>query len=221
MPIKRRGFVRGLLLAPAAPLVLTAQQTAPTTQPAPQPNPPAVQVPRQPQAAPKLPMTEVDVTAETERRFFSADQFAVLEKLGSVLMPPMKGNPGALDAHAPEFMDFLISVSPTDRQKLYRNGLDHLNAQAKQKFNRGFAELDATQADAILKPLLAVRLWPQDMPSDPIKNFIMQVHDDLRTATRNSREWAAAGGAPGRRFTRGFGGSGLYLAPVDPIVGEE
>jgi hypothetical protein len=221
MPIKRRGFVRGLLLAPAAPLVLTAQQTAPTTQPAPQPSPPTAQVPRQPQAAPKLPLTEVDVTAETEQRFFSADQYAVLEKLGSVLMPPIKGNPGALDAHAPEFLDFLISVSPVGRQMLYRNGLDQLNAQAKQQFHKGFVELDATQVDAILKPLLTVRLWPQDMPSDPMKHFIMQAHDDLRTATRNSREWAAAGGTPGRRVTRGFGGSGLYLAPVDPIVGGE
>ena len=120
-------------------------------------------------------------------RFFSADQFAALQKLGSILMPPLKGHPGAVDAHAPEFLDFLFSVSPGDRQKLYRDGLDGLNAQAKQQFHEPFSELDAKQADAVLRPLLVVRYWPEDLPSEPMKNFVAQVHQDLRTATMNSR----------------------------------
>ncbi len=219
MRIKRRGFVRGLLLAPAAPAVLNAQQTTPQQQPVPQPNTPARQVPRQPNNIPTLKVTEVDLTAETSPHFFSADEFGVLQKLGAILLPPLKGNPGALDAHAPEFLDFLISASPADRQKLYRNGLDRLNLQAKQKFHKGFAELDATQADAIIRPLLVVRPWPEDLPHDPTKNFLAQVHEDLRTATMNSREWAEASAKSGRRFSRGARTTGLYWKPIDPIEG--
>ncbi len=220
MPLKRRGFVQSLLLAPAAPVALTAQQTTPQQQPVPQPNTPARQVSRQPQAAPLLKVTEVDLTAETRPHFFTAEQFATLQKLGTIMMPSIKGNPGAVEAHAPEFLDFLLSVSPADRQKLYRSGLDHLNAQAKQKFHKDFSQLDASQVDALLRPLMVVRYWPQDLPTDPEKNFVAQVHEDLRTATANSREWAEASANSGRRFTRGGRSTGLYWLPVDPIVGE-
>jgi len=56
-------------------------------------------------------------------------------------MPPMRGNPGAIECGAPEFLDFLIGASPADRQRLYRNGLDMLNAHARKQFNKSFAEL--------------------------------------------------------------------------------
>ena len=68
-------------------------------------------------------------------------------------MPPINGAPGALDAGAPEFLDFLISESPQDRQQLYKVGLDQLNAQAKKRFNKTFAEMDATQTATLLAPL--------------------------------------------------------------------
>ena len=229
MSIQRRSFVRNLLLVPAVPASLAAQQAASTAtpqatpqqptpqQPAPQPNTPARQVPRQPQEIPILKTTPPDLTAETDARFFTADQFSALQKLGSMMMPAMKGNPGATDSQAPEFIDFLIGVSPADRQHLYRNGLDVINAQAKQKFHKPFAELDATQADAILRPLLVIRPWPEDLPRDPVQSFVAQVHDDLRTATVNSREWAAAASKSSRRFSRGGRGTGTYWKPVDPI----
>ncbi len=132
-------------------------------------------------------------------------------------MPPLKNNPGALDAKAPEFLDFLISVSPANRQKSYQFGLDHLDLQAKEKYGRPFSELDGAQVDAILRPLLVARPWPADLPADPLKSFLAEVHEDLRTATMNSREWAAASEKSGRRFTRGFRESGYYWFPIDPI----
>lgn len=133
------------------------------------------------------------------------------------MVPPVKNNPGAIDAQAPEFLDFLISASLEDRQKLYLSGLDSLEAQSNDKFQKPFAELDARQADAILRPLLVARPWPEDFPSDPLESFIAQVHNDLRTATMNSREWAAATEKAGHHFTRGFRTTGFYWAPIDPI----
>lgn len=223
--MKRRKFVQSLLVAPAVPAVAAAQQSEtqqnkPQQQPVPQANTPARQLPQQPQETPRLAVIQADLASETDQRYFTPDQFACLQKLGIVLLPPLQKHPGAIEAHAPEFIDFLISVSPADRQKLYKNGLDALNRQAKKQFDKHFSELDATQADSILGPLMVVRYWPQDLPSDPLKNFIAQVHEDLRTATENSKEWAdspAASPASGRR--RGFNRSvGYYWRPIDPVV---
>jgi hypothetical protein len=217
MAIKRRGFVKGLLVTPVVPLV-GQQPPAQTRTPA-APNPsPDREPPRPPSVPAKLATIQADLAAQTTQHFFQPDQFAALEKLGAVLVPPLQGKPGASEAGAALFLDFLVSESPHDRQQLYRHGLDGLNAAAHKKFNQSFAALDSTQADAIIRPLLAVRLWPEDMPDDPMKHFIAQAHQDLRTATTNSREWAIAStGSTGGR--RGFNQAiGLYWSPIDPVV---
>jgi hypothetical protein len=217
--MKRRKFVRNLLAAPAvAPLA--AQTQTQQQRPSTQPNTPARQDPRQPHEVAPLAVTEVDLVAGTHPYFFTSDQFSALQKLAAVLVPPLKGKPGAIDAHAPEFLDFLISVSPEERQSLYRNGLEGLNRAAQDQFHTNFHGLEAKQVDTIIRPLLVARYWPQDMPDDPMKHFIAQVHDDLRTATSNSREWAENGpasstGGRGRRFNRG---RGMYWRPIDPVV---
>lgn len=224
--MRRRNFVRSLLITPVAPAVLAAQQAgtnsttttpAATPQPPPQANTPGREVPRQPPEVPHLDITAVDLTAQPAPIYFTAIQFATLRKLGVILQPPLKNNPGAIETGAPEFLDFLISISPEDRQKLYLSGLDALESQSKDKFQKSFGDLDAQQADVILRPLFVARPWPEDFPSDPLKNFIAQVHEDLRTATMNSREWSVAAEKSGHRFSRGFRGSGYYWAPIDPI----
>jgi hypothetical protein len=217
--MKRRGFVRGLLLVPAAQAALSAQQAPP----APAAVPPAAgpgRGARNMQGPAKLQVTGADLTSEAPQLYFSKEQFATLEKLASVLMPPMKGNPGAIEAQAPLFLDFLIGVSLADRQHLYKNGLDKLNAQAKGKFQKSFAQLDAAQAGTIIKPLMVARPWTVDWPADPMQNFIAEAHEDIRKATSNSREWAEAAAKSGRRFNRGAQATGFYWKPIDPVVGE-
>ncbi len=61
-----------------------------------------------------LPMTPLvpDAVAQTNAYFFSDRQIATLRRLSEILLPPIKGYPGALDAGTPEFLDFLIGVSP-------------------------------------------------------------------------------------------------------------
>ena len=220
--MKRRRFLQAMAAAQAA-APLAAQQRTPA---------PAGGAPgggaagrgggfRGGQNVATLETTEADLAADAAApRFFTADQFAALRGLGKLLEPPMSGHPGAVEAGAPEFLDFLISVSPGDRQKLYRDGLDALNSQSKKQFKKLFADLDATQADAIVRPLLMVIAWPEDLPKDPVRHFVAQAHRDFRTATQNSREWASAGASPGRRGGRGFGGgTGLYWLPIDPVRG--
>jgi len=220
--MKRRRFMQALAVVPAAPLV--AQQ-------APQQATPQQTVPPPgggrggrfggTQATPPLQTTAADLVADpVPPSFFNAQQFAALRKLGGLLQPPLKGNPGALDCGAPEFLDYLISVSPADHQQLYKGGLDALNAQSKKQFGKAFADLETVQCDAVLKPLMAPIPWNEDLPKDPVKHFIAQAHRDFRTATVNSRAYADAASSSGRRGGRGFGGgSGLYWLPIDPVKG--
>src|SRR5437867_3025612 len=163
--MKRRRFIRAIVAAPAIP-ALVAQQSGPATPAAPAaPGRGAAEIAR-------IEVTAADAVGEPVARFFSAPQFAALRKLSGLIMPPLKGNLGALDTDAPEFIDFLIGASPADQQKLYRTGLDFLNAQAKKQFGKTFAEVDGPQADAILKPLLVAVPWAYDPPSDPITRFM-------------------------------------------------
>jgi hypothetical protein len=157
---------------------------------------------------------EADEAAVTVTRYFSPAQFSTLRKLAGILVPPVKGNIGALDCDAVEFLDFLISASPADQQQLYKGGLDALNAAARRQFGKTFADLDKAEADTILKPLVVTVAWAYDPPKDPVKHFLYQVHQDVRTATRNSLEASKALANSGRR---GFGGGGLYWNPIDPV----
>lgn len=157
-----------------------------------------------PAVEPKLEVAIPDAASEPLPQFFTPQQFAALRKLSEILMPAVNGAPGALDAKAPEFLDFLIGHSPADRQHIYRAGLDLLDAHANQRFRKSFAELDASDADAVLSPLREP--WTPDPPADPLARFLREAKQDVRTATVNSREYTAQAAAGRRRF----GGAGLY-----------
>lgn len=193
--MKRRRFIQTVAAAPA----IAIPATAPAAQPA---------VPRPQAEAPKFELSSLDAVGETTTRFFSAVQLSTLRKLSNILMPAMNGMPGALEAGAPEFLDFLIGASAADRKQLYKNGLDTLQTQAQKKFGKAFADLNETQAGELLAPLR--KPWTYNPPTDPFERFLREVKADVRTATINSREYSTAGSA-GRRG----GGMGQYWYPID------
>jgi hypothetical protein len=196
--MKRRRFLQTIATAPAAPAVLAAQQIARPAAP----------------AAPKaLATAHPDEVAEPTPRFFTHVQFEALKKLSDVLVPASGDNPGALDAEVPQFIDFLIGQSPAERQHLYRAGLDLLNARATKQFNKAFGALDVKEADLIVRPLMVPVPWTYDPPKDLASHFATTAHEDIRTATRNSREWADAAKKAGRRIA----GPQLYWNEIDPI----
>ena len=184
-----------MIAVPAAP-ALVAQQAAPGR-------------PAQ-EDLPSLTPSVPDAVAEMTPRFFTPAQFSALRKVSEILMPPINGAVGALDAKAPEFLDFLIGESPADRQRVYQAGLDALNEKAKTRFQKPFAELDGAQAAEFMVTLN--QPWTYESPSDPIAAFLRAAKQDVRTATMNSREYSGGStGGGGRRF----GGGGLYWYPLD------
>lgn len=197
--MKRRRFFQAIAAAPAAPALLGQQPSPGRSSPASLSG----------DSTPAIDSTVADAAADSVPRFFNAQQLPALRRLSDILMPSANGAPGALDAGAPEFLDFLIGQSPADRQQLYRAGLDALNAQAKKKYKRAFAEVDAAQADVLLAPLREA--WTPEAPADPLARFLREAKKDVRTATTNSREWSQMNSSGGRRF----GGGGLYWYPLD------
>src|SRR5437867_1737249 len=110
--MKRRRFLQAVAAAPAlalpaAPAVLAQQPAIPVEPP-----------PRPVEEVQKLKFIVPDAAAKMAPHFFNAQQFAALRRLSDILMPAINGAPGALDTSAPEFLDFLIGASPTDRQQL-------------------------------------------------------------------------------------------------------
>ncbi len=183
--MRRRGFVGTLAAIPAAIPALSAQEF------------------------PKLEFAVPDAGAEPTPKFFSKPQFAALKKLGDLILPSINGTPGALEARAPEFLDFLLGESPADRQKLYRDGLDTLNAQSRRTFNKAFDGLDATQSDHVLAPLH--KSWNYAEPADAVGAFLRAAKADFLAATVNSREWIAVVS----QRSRNASGTGIYWKPVE------
>ena len=219
--MKRRRFLKAMVAAPAAPaLVMPALGQQPAA-PGPQGTAPVPQGQQTSQSppSPEIPRLETavaDDAAEMLPKFFNQAQFAALRKLSGILMPPIQGAPGALEAHAPEFLDFLLSESPAERKQLYTSGLNLLNEQSRKRFGKPFAEVDAAQATALLSPLR--QPWTYEPPSDPLARFLVAAKADVRTATINSRQFSAgSGSAPGGQAGGGRrpGGMGQYWHPLD------
>jgi hypothetical protein len=218
--MQRRDFVKAMVAVPVAASTALGQQAPSPSSPAP-PGTAPIAPPAAARPAPGRrgmsefkapPVTSVvpDAIASPDLGFFTQPQLAALRRLSDLLMPPLNGDPGALQAEAAEFVDFLVGASAADRQLLYRQGLDRLNAEAEKQFGKPFAELNAAQADKIVRPALLP--WMTDHPpTEPFPHFIAIAHQDIRTATMNSEAWHAAAVSSGERT-----GGGLFWRPVDP-----
>ena len=206
----RRDFVRAVVSVSFAPRLLLSQQTANPAPPPPAPVPWTLGLnPKTP-----LPHTEaVDGIAETVQHFFTPVQMATLIRLSDVLLPPIGDKPGALQAETPLFLDFLIGSSPAARKKVYTGGLNWLDAESQKRYGKAFAKLDNPQVDSILKPLL--RTWMSDHPpTEPHADFVNIAHDDIRTATINSKAWSNSSSLGSRASTEG----GLYWYPIEADI---
>lgn len=211
--MQRRDFVRAMVAAGLAPRLLLGQQTA---NPAP---PPPAPVPWTLGLNPKTPLPQTaveDAVAEADLTFFSPAQMATLRRLSDLLVPALGDKPGALAAETPAFLDFLIGSSPQTRRTLYAGGLDWLDGQSRKQYGKGFNEIDAKEADALVKPWM--RTWMNDHPpTEPHADFLNIAHADIRTATMNSEAWNLAESS-GAHAAGDMATLGLYWSPIDPDI---
>ncbi len=206
--MQRRQFVRAAISAGLAPTALLAQKSTTPNLPLPAPVPWTLGLnPRTP-----LPHTTVaDAVADAPPAFFTERQMATLSRLADVLLPPLNGQPGALEAQAPQFLDFFVGSSSAQVQDVYTGGLDWLEAQAQKRFKTYFAALSDAQVDIVIKPWL--RAWMSDHPPTELHaDFVNIAHNDIREATVNSPVWNATHARGGEERTE----TGLYWEPIEP-----
>lgn len=209
--MQRRDFVRALVsLFVAAKATRAQQRVNDPTLPPPAPVPWTLGLNTQtPMPATKL----ADEIASTDSDFFTSVQMRTLTRLCDVLLPPLNGKPGAVEAQTPMFLDFLIGSSPEQRQKIYAGGLDWLEETAQAKYKTEFAQLDGTQAGEVIKPWL--RTWMSDHPpTETHADFINIAHDDIRSATVNSKVWNDVPSVGAEPKTE----EGIYWLPIEPDV---
>ena len=112
---------------------------------------------------PKLALSATEAVAEPAPRFFDPESLRALRHLGEILVPPMQKMPGAVEAEAAEFLDFLIAQPfLADRPQTFSLRpfrivlfVARLDKEARSRFGKPFADLASADADAILAPLPA------------------------------------------------------------------
>lgn len=207
----RRDFVRALVSFLVAGKAARAQQRFnDPTLPPPAPVPWTLGLNSQT----PMPATELaDEVATAKLSFFTPLQMRTLTRLSDVLLPPLDGKPGAVEAQTPAFLDFFIASSPQPRKKVYTGGLDWLEETARAKYKTEFARLDNAQIGEVIEPWL--RTWMSDNPpTEAHADFINIAHDDIRRATVNSKTWndvPSVGAEPNTE-------EGIYWLPIEPDV---
>ena len=209
--MRRRDFVQALVSLFVAGKTIGAQQRSndPTLLP-PAPVPWTLGLNSQT----PIPVTELaDEIATADLRFFTPLQMRTLTRLSDVLLPPLNGKPGAVEAKTPGFLDFLIGGSPAKRQKIYTSGLDWLEETAQAKYKTPFGQLDDAQAGEVIRPWL--RTWMNDHPpTETHADFLNIAHDDIRRATVNSKAWNDVPSVGAEAQTE----EGIYWLPIEPDV---
>lgn len=135
----------------------------------------------------QITLSAPDQAAASQLEFFTKPELAALRELAGLLVPAYGERPGAIEAEAPEFLDFLLKQSPADAQQIYRQGLAQF-ARTKD-----------------LKPL--EQPWTYEEPKDPYARFLRAAKIALYQATVNSRAFITAANSRG--------GSGLYWLPIE------
>lgn len=207
--MKRRDLLRSVIALPAVATTLPAQQDATAARDKGLPVGPPL-VPPGITETPNTPVTPADQTSDGVISTFSPEQTAALSKLGELIAPSWNGNPGASEAGAAGFLDFLVGCSPKSRINLYKEGLDTLNHRSQEKFGKLFAAILPEEADVLLAPLR--ELWSYgSASSNDFSAFLLAAKGDLLRATVNSRPYIDAVS----QVRRPRNASGFYWYPIE------
>lgn len=140
---------------------------------------------------PNTPVVVADEVAANVTATFNPSQLSALERLGEILVPSWDGRPGATEAGAAQFIDFLVGCSPKARVDLYCEGLNALNAESVKRFSAPFAAVPIEKAELLLTPLRQAA-DPEAIENGPLAGFLEAAKGDLLRATFNSRPYIDA-----------------------------
>ena len=230
----RRGFLRrSIAIVPAVALGSAACTQATTSTPTTNASPPPAAQAYQP-------------------AFFNAAEWAFISAAVARLIPSDATGPGAIEAGVPEFIDRqmdqvfghaalwymqgpFVEVAPEfgyqaklPPRDVYRAGIAATDAYCRTTFNKTFAQLDATQQDALLKSLESGELTFDTLSSKTFFGFLLQntkegyLSDPMHGGNKDAAAWKMIG-FPGARadFADWVGKPVQYPLPPVTINGPQ
>ena len=94
-------------------------------------------------------------------KYFSPHEFAVVSRLADLIIP-RDTTPGALDAHAPEYIDLQVSKMP-DVQTQMSGGVQWLGRYCSEQFGKDFLECSSAQQIQVLDKLAYAKSVPPEL----------------------------------------------------------
>lgn len=117
-----------------------------------------------------LPIAVAEQNAAARPMILNDAQRATLRRLADEIVP------GAGEAGAGEFLEFLAASSPQPTRQQFAAGLDGLEQAARRRHNRSFSELGASEVAEVLSPLREAWIY---QPATPLAAFLRQTKSDL------------------------------------------
>jgi gluconate 2-dehydrogenase gamma chain len=98
---------------------------------------------------------EARAKGDYKPKCFTPHEYATLRRLAELIMPPEEHSKGALEAGAPEFIDFLCSIND-ELSAIYTGGMGWLDEQMKRRYEKAFVDAKPEQQTGMLD-LIAYR----------------------------------------------------------------
>jgi hypothetical protein len=96
--------------------------------------------------------------------FLTKAEYAAVDLLVETIIPADEQSPGAREARVADYLDLLLGESSAEVQQRWRGGLAGLDAAARSRHQRPFAELSATEAAGVLTTIAQHEANPQAPP---------------------------------------------------------
>ena len=110
-----------------------------------------------------------ETNAAPHPKILTPSQFRALETLVEAIIPDDDRSPGAKQARVADYIDLLLSEADADLALRWMGGLAALDAEAAARFNTTFANVSASQLDAILQDISRNERAPQS----PLETFFV------------------------------------------------
>jgi hypothetical protein len=105
--------------------------------------------------------------------FLTQAEYAAVDLLVETIIPADEQSPGAREARVADYLDLLLAESSADVQQRWRDGLAGLDAAARSRYQRPFAELSAPDATAVLTTIAQ----HEGKPQTPLEVFFKDAKD--------------------------------------------
>ncbi|HET9533323.1 MAG TPA: gluconate 2-dehydrogenase subunit 3 family protein [Blastocatellia bacterium] len=94
-------------------------------------------------------------------RFFTPEENRAVIELTERIIPADESSPGAKAARVNEFIDFMVSESPAEIKKQWRDGLAAINKMSREKFGVAVSAASVEQQVELLKEISKNERSPQ------------------------------------------------------------